>query len=173
MKVSGQLHAPAALPTDKSLRYPLDTSRSGSCGVKKLLLPLPGIEPRPSTRIPSLYQTELSRLPLATHYQMPSKGKCWVYLAMIRRSMKETHPAISQQLKPNASRHLSTAEAKCVLPSLSSWSQTRPAISQQLKPNASCHLSAAEAKCVLPSLNSRSQTRPAISQQLQLSIRSL
>jgi hypothetical protein len=52
--VSGQLHAPAALPLGDSPRYPLDRrlgglqSRFGRCGDKKILLALMGIEPRPS-----------------------------------------------------------------------------------------------------------------------------
>jgi hypothetical protein len=49
MHVSGLLHTPAALPTG-----PIEEeaggsqSRSGRCGIEKNLLPLPGIEPRPS-----------------------------------------------------------------------------------------------------------------------------
>jgi hypothetical protein len=50
-----QYHAAAALPPRKEPRYPLDRklrrpqSRSGRCGEKKNLLPLPGIEPRQSS----------------------------------------------------------------------------------------------------------------------------
>jgi hypothetical protein len=53
--VTGQLHAPAALHPGKSPRYLFDRrlggprSRSERCGVEKNLLPLPGIEPRPSS----------------------------------------------------------------------------------------------------------------------------
>jgi hypothetical protein len=49
--VSGQLHAPAALPQGKSPWYPLDRSlggpqsRSGRGGEKKNSQPPPGIEP--------------------------------------------------------------------------------------------------------------------------------
>jgi hypothetical protein len=51
MEVSGQLHAPAALPHGKSPWYPLDRrlggpqSRSGRGGEEKNSQPLPGIEP--------------------------------------------------------------------------------------------------------------------------------
>jgi hypothetical protein len=52
MEVSGQLHAPAALPPGKkSPWYPLDMklcgpqSRSGRGGEEKNSQPLPGIEP--------------------------------------------------------------------------------------------------------------------------------
>jgi hypothetical protein len=51
MEVSGQLHAPAALPQEKRPRYPLDRmlggpqSRSGHGGEEKNSQPPPGIEP--------------------------------------------------------------------------------------------------------------------------------
>jgi hypothetical protein len=51
MEVSGQLHAPAALPQRKSSWYPLDRnlggpqSRSGRGGEEKDSQPPPGIEP--------------------------------------------------------------------------------------------------------------------------------
>jgi hypothetical protein len=51
MEVSGQLHAPAALPQGKSPRYPLDSgldgpqSRSGHGDEGKNSQPPPGIEP--------------------------------------------------------------------------------------------------------------------------------
>jgi hypothetical protein len=63
MEVSGKLHAPAALPTGRSIRYPLARRvRSGhGGGDRKKSLPLPGIEPRSSRAYPSYY-TELSRL---------------------------------------------------------------------------------------------------------------
>jgi hypothetical protein len=56
MEVSGQLHAPAALPPGKAPRYPMDRrlggpqSWSGRRGVEKNLA-LPGIEPRPSVML--------------------------------------------------------------------------------------------------------------------------
>jgi hypothetical protein len=51
MKVSGEIHAPAALPLRRETPIPLDRrlggtqSWFGSCGVEKNLSPLPGIEP--------------------------------------------------------------------------------------------------------------------------------
>jgi hypothetical protein len=51
MEVSGQLHAPAALPQEKSPWYPLDSrlgglqSRSGRGGEEKDPQPPPEIEP--------------------------------------------------------------------------------------------------------------------------------
>jgi hypothetical protein len=51
MEVSGQIHAPAALPQGKNLRYPLDRRlggpqiRSGHGGEEKNSQPPPGIEP--------------------------------------------------------------------------------------------------------------------------------
>jgi hypothetical protein len=51
MEVSGQIHAPAALPPGKQLRYPLDRrlggpqSQSGPYGEEKNRLLLQGIEP--------------------------------------------------------------------------------------------------------------------------------
>jgi hypothetical protein len=51
MEVSGQLHAPAALPQGKSPRYPLDRrldgpqNRSGRGGEEKNSQLPPGIEP--------------------------------------------------------------------------------------------------------------------------------
>jgi hypothetical protein len=51
MDMSGQLHAPAALPPEKDPRYPLDRrvggpqSRSGRGGEKKNSEPPPGIKP--------------------------------------------------------------------------------------------------------------------------------
>jgi hypothetical protein len=50
-----QLNVPAALPPWKEPRCPLDRtlrepqSQSGRCGVEKNLVPLPGIEQRPSS----------------------------------------------------------------------------------------------------------------------------
>jgi hypothetical protein len=68
MKVRGHLHAPAALTLGKEPPlYPLNRrlaghrSRSGRCGEKKYLLPLPGIEPRPSSLQPVAIPTEVSR----------------------------------------------------------------------------------------------------------------
>jgi hypothetical protein len=54
LEVSGQLHAPAGLPQDKdplATRLSGPQNQSGRCGGKNLL-PLPAIEPRPSS--PSL-----------------------------------------------------------------------------------------------------------------------
>jgi hypothetical protein len=51
MEVSGQLHAPVALPPRKSTLYPLNRrlgwpqSRSGRRGEEKSSQPLPGLEP--------------------------------------------------------------------------------------------------------------------------------
>jgi hypothetical protein len=51
MEVSGQLHAPAAFPPGKEIRYPLNRrlggpqSRSGRDGEEKNSQPPPGIEP--------------------------------------------------------------------------------------------------------------------------------
>jgi hypothetical protein len=57
MEVSGERHAPAALyPPGKDSQYPLDRklgghqSRSGHRGYRKIILPLPGIEPRSPSR---------------------------------------------------------------------------------------------------------------------------
>jgi hypothetical protein len=69
MEVSGQLHTLATLPWGKSLRHPLDRrlggphGQSGCCGVEKNLLPLLGIEPRPSNPQPIAIPTELSQFP--------------------------------------------------------------------------------------------------------------
>jgi len=55
MEVSGQLHAPAALPPGKEPQYPLDMRlggtqpRPGRGGKGKRSQPLPGIEPRSSS----------------------------------------------------------------------------------------------------------------------------
>jgi hypothetical protein len=65
MEVSGQLHAPAALPQGKSPWYPLNRrlggsqSRSGRGGEEKNSQPPPGIEPYNSDRpgrSPELYR---------------------------------------------------------------------------------------------------------------------
>jgi hypothetical protein len=65
MEVSGQLHAPAALPPGKSLWYPLDRrlggpqSRSGRGGEEKNPQLPPGIEhynPDRPARSPALYR---------------------------------------------------------------------------------------------------------------------
>jgi hypothetical protein len=60
MEVSGQLHAPAALPKEKSPWYPLDRRlggpqrRSGRGGEEKNSQPPPGIEPKnPDSPAPS------------------------------------------------------------------------------------------------------------------------
>jgi hypothetical protein len=55
MEVSGQLHAPAALLSGRDPWYTFDRrlggpqSRSGRCELEENLLPLPGIEPGPSS----------------------------------------------------------------------------------------------------------------------------
>jgi hypothetical protein len=55
-EVSGQTHAPAALPGDKGPRYPLDRGLGAVAKIKKIpSLLLPGIEPRPSRPWPSIY----------------------------------------------------------------------------------------------------------------------
>jgi hypothetical protein len=53
MEVSGQLHAPAALPPGIKPRYPLDRRLGGpqsrlNAGEKRKSLALPGIEPVPA-----------------------------------------------------------------------------------------------------------------------------
>jgi hypothetical protein len=66
MEVSYQLHASAPLlPGKDPSEYPLDKrlgglqDLSGCCGVKKYLLTLLGIEPRPSSPRPAAIPTEL------------------------------------------------------------------------------------------------------------------
>jgi hypothetical protein len=65
---SGQLHAPAALPTGKSSWYPLDRrlggpqSRSGRGGEEKNSQPLPGLEPPIIQPVAQRYTSELSWL---------------------------------------------------------------------------------------------------------------
>jgi hypothetical protein len=78
MEVSGQLHAPAALPPRKNPRYPLDgrldgpENRSGRGSEEKNSQPPPGIEPynpdRPARGLVTI-PTEV-RIKLHTH-----KGK--------------------------------------------------------------------------------------------------
>jgi hypothetical protein len=66
MEVSGQLHAPAALPQEKSPCYPLDRrmggpqSRSGSGGEEKNSQPLSGIETPIIQPAAQSYTTELT-----------------------------------------------------------------------------------------------------------------
>jgi hypothetical protein len=68
MEVSGQLHAPAALPQEKSPWYSLDRrlggaqSRSGRGGEEKNSQPLTGLEPPIIQPVARRYTTELSRL---------------------------------------------------------------------------------------------------------------
>jgi hypothetical protein len=68
MEVSGQLHAPAALPQGKSSWYALDRrlggpqSRSGRGGEEKKFKLLPGIKPPIIEPVAQRYTTELSRL---------------------------------------------------------------------------------------------------------------
>jgi hypothetical protein len=72
MEVSGQLHAPAALPPGKSSCYPLDGrlvgphSRSGHDGEEKKCQPLPGFEPPIIQPVTHPCTTELSRLSYKT-----------------------------------------------------------------------------------------------------------
>jgi hypothetical protein len=67
MEVSGELHAPAALPQGKSSLYPLDRGLggpqrlSGRGGEEKNSHPLPGLEPPTVQPIAQRYTTELSR----------------------------------------------------------------------------------------------------------------
>jgi hypothetical protein len=64
---NGQLHA-SLYPRGRNPRHELDRrlggpqSRSGRCEVERNHLPLPGIEPRPSSPNPIAVATELSRL---------------------------------------------------------------------------------------------------------------
>jgi hypothetical protein len=68
MKVSGQLHGPAALPHANSPCYPLDRrlggtqSLSGHGGEEKNSQPLPGLEPRIILPVAQRYTTQLPRL---------------------------------------------------------------------------------------------------------------
>jgi hypothetical protein len=70
--VSGQLHAPAALPQEKSPWYQLDRtlsepqSRSGSGSEEKNSQPLPGLETPIIQPVGQRYTTELSRIPIIT-----------------------------------------------------------------------------------------------------------
>jgi hypothetical protein len=67
MEVSGQLHAPAALPLGESTWYPWDRrlggpySRSGHSGVVKNSQPLSGLEPPIIQLVALRCTTELSR----------------------------------------------------------------------------------------------------------------
>jgi hypothetical protein len=68
MEMSGQPHAPAALPQEKSPWYPLvrrlggPQSRSGQGGDEKNSQHLPGLEPPIIQTVALSYTTELSRL---------------------------------------------------------------------------------------------------------------
>jgi hypothetical protein len=70
MKVSGKLHAPAALPSGNLSLTPLDRrlggtqSRSRRGGEEKNSQPLPGLEPPIIQTVTQHYTIELSRLPL-------------------------------------------------------------------------------------------------------------
>jgi hypothetical protein len=67
MEVSGQLHAPAALPQGESPRYPLNRrlggpqSRFGRGGEEKNSQPLPGLEPPIIQSVAQRYTAELRR----------------------------------------------------------------------------------------------------------------
>jgi hypothetical protein len=68
MEVSGQFHAPTALPHGRSPRHSLDRrlywpkSRSGRGGEENNSQPLPGLEPLIIQPVAQRYITELSRL---------------------------------------------------------------------------------------------------------------
>jgi len=68
MEVSGQLHAPSALPQGKSPWYPLEgmlggpQNRSGRGGEEKNSQPLLGLEPPNIQPVAERYTTEVSRL---------------------------------------------------------------------------------------------------------------
>jgi hypothetical protein len=68
MEVSGQFHAPAALPQEKSSWYSLNTrlggpqSRSGHGSEEKNSHPLPGLEPPIIQPVAHRYTSDLSRL---------------------------------------------------------------------------------------------------------------
>jgi hypothetical protein len=68
MEVSGQLHAPAALPPGKEPLVPIGwglggpQSRSGRGGVGKSSQPFPGLEPPIIQPVAQRYTTEPSRL---------------------------------------------------------------------------------------------------------------
>jgi hypothetical protein len=70
MEVSGQLHAPTALPQGKSPWYTLDRryrgpqSRSGRGGEEKNSQTLPGLEAPIIQPVAQSYTTELKRLPV-------------------------------------------------------------------------------------------------------------
>jgi hypothetical protein len=74
MEMSGQLHVPVALPTGTDPRYPLDKrlgehqSWSGRCGKDKNLLPLPGIEPWPSSQQSVTIPNEITRFLVKIRY---------------------------------------------------------------------------------------------------------
>jgi hypothetical protein len=61
MEVNGQLHDEAALPPGERTA---GTQGIGGCEVEKNFLPLPEIEPRPSSQYHITTPTELSWLPL-------------------------------------------------------------------------------------------------------------
>jgi hypothetical protein len=61
MEVSGQFHAPAALPTWKYLLIAMGTqNRSGRCGEEKISQPLPGLEPQIIQPVAQCCTTDLS-----------------------------------------------------------------------------------------------------------------
>jgi hypothetical protein len=68
MEVGGQLHAPVTLSPEKEpsvllgLEAAWPHSWSGRCGVEQDILPVPGVESRPSSPYPIPIPTELSRL---------------------------------------------------------------------------------------------------------------
>jgi hypothetical protein len=85
MEVSGQLHAPAALPPGKAPRYSLDRrlggpqSRFERCEGDKNLV-LPGIEPGPSTR------EKYISVKNTVHTLELEVGECRIYMVSLMRA---------------------------------------------------------------------------------------
>jgi hypothetical protein len=77
MEVSGQLHAPAALPPVKQPLEQLDRrlggpqSRSGRGGEEENSQPLPGLEPSIIRPVAQRYTIELSRIHVYVVYPYP------------------------------------------------------------------------------------------------------
>jgi hypothetical protein len=76
MEISGQLHAPAALPQEKSPWDPLGRrlggpqSQSGRGGEEKYSQPLPGLEPPTFQPVVQRHITELFRLLFYAMYKV-------------------------------------------------------------------------------------------------------
>jgi hypothetical protein len=77
MEMSGVLHGPVALLTEKELAAPTEQrkggsqSRSGHFGEEKDLLPLPEVLKRPTRRLATI-PTELSQNDVPTSQRIPS-----------------------------------------------------------------------------------------------------